>query len=106
MTPDRLPFRPLDNSSPTRLGYNIEVQQWLTSIKSAQASTTSGLSALGLIGFFIGIFVNIVLILIMLILMFFEWILKPKTDKDSEFTKYPHKSKYFDAPDDNLRNSF
>lgn len=101
MTPDRLPFRELDNSSTTRMGYNLEVQHWLTSAKSAQASSTSGLSALGIVGFFISIAVHIIMILIVLFLMLLEWVVRPNEPKVKP--EDVHKPKYFGEPDKALK---
>lgn len=103
MQPDRLPFRPLDNSSTTRMGYNLEVQHWLTSVKSAQASTTSGLSAFGIIGFFIAITVQLILMAIVAILMLVEWVTKPNETKTKEFS---HTPKYFKEPDNEFTKNW
>lgn len=103
MIQEKLPFRALDNSTSTRMGYNLEVQHWLTSVKSAQASTSSGFSALGIIGFFLSIAVHIVLILIVLTLMFLEWAMIPS---NVETVKNTHKPKYLGVPDEDPKKGW
>lgn len=99
-----LPFRPLDNSTSTQMGYDLEVAHWGRALKSAQASAGSGLSSLGVIGLFLSIFISLLFIILTLLAMLIEWILKP-TPKPVE-SKSTHIPKYFRETNDDLRNAW
>jgi hypothetical protein len=64
----------------------MEVDHWLTSLKSATSKTTSSFSeTLGVIGLLLSLVVNLVVIVVLLLTYFFKWVLgvsrKPKTDE-------------------------
>ena len=99
-----LPFRPLDNSTSTQMGYDLEMAHWSRALKSAQAGTGSGLSSFGVIGLFLSIFISLFFIILTLHAMLIEWILKP-TPKPIE-SKSTHVPKHFKEKDDDLKNAW
>ncbi|WP_028871297.1 hypothetical protein [Psychroserpens burtonensis] len=58
-------WRPNDNSSSTRLKYDLEVEHWLKSYKSAQLKTTSSQSSLHVISLVFSLAFNLVLLLVL-----------------------------------------
>lgn len=102
MKNSNLPFRSLDNSTSTQMGYNLEAAHWSRALKSAQASAGSGLSSLGVVGLFLSIFISLFLIILTLIAMLVEWILKPSQEPIN--TKSTHTPKYFKETNDDLKN--
>ena len=97
-----LPFRPLDNSISTQMGYNLEATHWSRAFKLAQANARAGLSSMGIIGLFLSIFINLFLIILTLITMFIEWLLKPSPAPIK--SKSTHIPKYFQVTDEDLKN--
>lgn len=71
-------WRPNDNSSTTRLRYDLEAEHWLRSIKSASNKTSSAISSFGTIGLLIGLVINLIIIIVLILSQLFNWILNGK----------------------------
>ena len=69
-------WRPNDYSSTTRLRYDLEVDHWLTSIKSATTKTSTSLSeTFGFLGLLLGLVINLGIIIVLSLTHLFGWIL-------------------------------
>lgn len=69
-------WRPNDNSSTTRLRYDLEAEHWLTSIKSATSnSSRSAGGEFVFIGLLFGLVVNLLFIVVLSLTSLFKWIL-------------------------------
>tara|TARA_R110000772_G_scaffold20466_5_gene56895 strand:- start:49889 stop:50257 length:369 start_codon:yes stop_codon:yes gene_type:complete len=71
-------WRPNDNSSTTRLRYDLEAEHWLTSLKSASRSGSVGSGGSGSFAFlftFFALVFNLLNILILALIMLIKWII-------------------------------
>jgi hypothetical protein len=69
-------WRPNDNSSTTRLRYDLEAEHWLTSLKSASSRRSSGSGGSGSFAFlftFFGLVFNLLNIIVLALTMLFKW---------------------------------
>jgi len=79
-------WRPNDYSSTTRLRYDMEVNHWLESIKSAQAKTQRSTSSLPFIGLLLGLVINLISVVVLSLTYLFQWIIRRVDNRTVELT--------------------
>lgn len=94
MKPTQMGFRPIDNSSKTMLGYDLEAAHWVRAFKSAESATASTISlfqVFGLIGDIINIVVIFISIIILLLIKLYGWAFSnEKMNEDFDYVKNAH----------------
>ena len=71
-------WRPNDNSSTTRLRYDLEAEHWYKSFKSAELKhkSSSFSKDLGVIGLFVSLVFSLLTLVVLLLIDFFKWVTK------------------------------
>jgi hypothetical protein len=68
-------WRPNDNSSTTKLRYQLEAEHWVNAIKSTTSKTTATLSeTLGVIGLCISFIINLISLVVLLLTLIVKWL--------------------------------
>ena len=73
---DNYQWRPNDNSSSTRLKYDLEAEHWTRAFKSAQINnkTTSAGEAFGVVGLCISLIFSLVVLIVISIVDVIKWL--------------------------------
>lgn len=115
MTPERANFRPLDNSSTTRLSYDLEMNHYMRAFNSAQRATATIGSSFGFVGMLISLVLMLIIWVFAIVINILSWLWNyisntdtPNKVKEGEFNpnKYPHTPNYLGAPDEKYFNSW
>lgn len=114
MIPNRADFRPLDNSSTTRMAYDLEANHWLRALNSAQGTTTSIGSSFGFIGALISLLVIVIIWALTLVVYIVSGIWnfitntdKPKSGSMGLYTgDKPHRAIFADEPKEKYFHSW